>query len=301
VTPTLDAYLAPKPLNTARTYRRAVTSWLDWLGKEPARATPRDARQWAATLAACYRPVTARTKLSACTSFHGWLVENGLARANPFDGITRPRVQRHAASRVLCVAEVRRLNGYLDGARKVNDDDAPPSHLRDRALIGFLLATGRWPSEIESLRWDDLNTQAGQPMLRWAGGVQAIPERIRADLLAWHEAEGWLILPAYYIWRRRQAYNNLPNIGPLDPDGHITAKQIAAIVRRVGRLAGIPDLSPGALRNTYAALHLTTTGDLAGTARALGHASTETLARLVDSPRGAAAMREFGAVLEALR
>lgn len=297
----LDAYLTDRPLNTARTYRRAVASWLDWLGKEPARATPTDARQWAATLAACYRPSTAAAKLSACTGFHGWLVEEGLARANPFEAVTRPHTPRHAASRVLSVAEVRRLNCYLDGARAVEPGDTAPSRLRDRALVNFLLATGRWPSEIAGLRWEDLNVQAGQVMLRWAGGVQAVPERIRADLLIWHEAEGWLILPAYYLWRRRQVYNNLPTVGPLDPDGHITPCQIAAIVRKVGKRAGIPDLSPGALRNTFAALHLTLSGDASATARHLGHASTETLGRLVDSPRGAAAMREFGAVLEALR
>lgn len=300
--PPLDAYLAARPVNTARSYRRSITSWLDWLGKEPARATQRDARQWAATLAACYRPASTAAKLSACASFHSWLVEQGLARANPFEEITRPYTPRHGASRVLSVAEVRRLNGYLDGPFKVLDPvDLPPSRLRDRALVGFLLATGRWPSEIAALRWDDLNTQAGQPMLRWAGGVQAIPEHVHTAILDWHEAEVWLILPAYYLWRRRQLYNNLPTVGPLDPDGHITPAQIAAIVRKVGKRAGIPDLSPGAIRNTFAALHLTTTGDAEATARTLGHTGTETLSRLMDSPRGAAAMREFGAVLEALR
>lgn len=282
MTPPLDAYLAARPANTARTYRRAVTSWLAWLGKEPARATHSDARQWAATLAACYRPSTAAAKLSACTGFHGWLVEQGLARVNPFEEVTRPYTPRHAASRVLSVAEVRRLNGYLGGAQAVEPGDTSPGRLRDRALVGFLLATGRWPSEIAGLRWDDLNTQAGQVMLRWAGGVQAIPARIRAALMDWHEAEGWLILPACYLWRRRMAYNNLPTVGPLDPDGHITPAQITAIVRKVGKRAGIPDLSPGAIRNTFAALHLTTTGDLASTARALGH-TPQTLGRLVES------------------
>lgn len=39
----LDAYLALKPPNTARAYRPAIAGWLAWLGKEPARATQRDA------------------------------------------------------------------------------------------------------------------------------------------------------------------------------------------------------------------------------------------------------------------
>lgn len=182
----------------------------------------------------------------------------------------------------------------------VDPVDAPPGRLRDRALVGFLLASGRWPSEIAGLRWEDTNLQAGQAMLRWAGGVQAVPMHVIASLVDWHEAEGWLIFPAYYLWRRRQLYNNLPTVGPLDPDGHITPSQIAAIVRKVGKRAGIPDLTPGAIRNTFAALHLATTGDMDATARALG-TDAKTLGRLVDSPRGAAAMREFGAVLEALR
>ena len=128
------------------------------MGKEPARATQRDARQWAATLAACYRPASTAAKLSACASFHSWLVEQGLARANPFDGAQRPTVPHYANSAVLTAAEVRRLNSYLDAPplRVLDPADLPPSRLRDRALVGFLLATGRWPSEIAGLRWSNL-------------------------------------------------------------------------------------------------------------------------------------------------
>jgi len=300
VTPPLDAYLAARPVNTARSYRRSITSWLDWLGKEPAHATQRDARQWAATLAACYRPASTAAKLSACASFHSWLVEQGLARANPFDGAQRPTVPHYANSTVLTVAEVRRLNSYLDAPplRVLDPADLPPSRLRDRALVGFLLATGRWPSEIAGLRWSNLLNDGDLWTLE---DHQVIPARSVRNIEDWHRAEDWIIRPGAYLWRRRQTYNNLPTVGPLDPDGHITPCQIAAIVRKVGKRAGIPDLSPGALRNTFAALHLATTGDMDTTARALGHTDTTTLGRLVDSPRGAAAMREFGAVLDALR
>lgn len=298
MTSTLDAYLAPKTLNTARTYRRAIVDWLEWLGKEPARATQRDAAAYAALLASASRPSTAAARLSACKSFHRWLVQQGLARANPFDDAPRPTVPHCAASRVLSASEVRRLNGYLDGPTWLFADDLPPGRLRDRALVGFLLATGRLPSEIAGLRWSDLLSDGDLWTLE---DFQVVPASAVESLLTWHAAEDWLIRPNAYIFRRRIAYNNLPTVGPLDPDGHISPAQITAIVRRVGRAAGIPNLTPTALRNTWAAINLAATGDLDGTARTLGHASAKTLARLVDSPRGAAAVREFGAVLDALR
>jgi integrase len=166
-------------------------------------------------------------------------------------------------------------------------------------LVKFLLHTGRWPSEIVGLRWKDLDNQQGQVMLRWAGGVQALPEHVYADLMIWHEAEGWIIWPHSYLWRRRQGYNNLPSIGPLDPAGHITPQQVTAIVGRVGRAVGI-DLTPGALRNTFAVLFSTVTGDSSEASRILGNRDPKSANRLLQSPKGKAAMTEFSAALGAL-
>lgn len=294
MTPPLDAFLATRPLNTARSYRPAVTAWLAWLGKDPARATAKDAAAYAGHLSATSKPATVSSRLSALASFHRHLMDSGMARANPFEDARPPAALRHANSRVLSVAELRRLTAHLD------EPEPSLSRLRERALVMFLLHTGRWPSEIAPLRWGDLNSQEGQVMLRWAGGVQALPEHVYADLVDWHVAEGWMILPGYYLWRRRQAYNNLPQLaGGLDPAGHIEPPQMTAIVGRVGRALGI-DLTPGALRNTFAVLYSTVTGDPAEASRILGNRDPKSAAKLLKSPKGQAAMTEFSAALGAL-
>jgi len=201
---------------------------------------------------------------------------------------------------VLTVPQLRRLQAHLAGPAVVYPDDVPLGRLRDRALVGFLLSTGRWPAEIAGLRWSDLKEDGtGGHVLRWAGGTQALPVQCYDVLLTWHRAAGWPIEATGYLWRRHLAYNNLPTVGPLDPAGHITAAQITAIVRRIGRQVGI-ELSPGALRNAFATLHSALTGDVERTARALGHAGPSTLGRLLESPKGSAAMIEFGAALAAL-
>lgn len=294
MTPPLDAFLATRPLNTARSYRPAVTAWLAWLGKDPARATPKDAAAYAGHLAATSKPATVSSRLSALASFHRHLVDSGLARANPFETARPPSAVRHSNSRVLSVAELRRLTAYL------SEPELSVRRLRECALVKFLLHTGRWPSEIAPLRWGDLNSQEGQVMLRWAGGVQALPEHVHADLLTWHEAEGWLILPGFHLWRRRQAYNNLPQLSSgLDPAGHITPQRMTTIVGRVGRAVDI-DLTPGALRNTFTVLYSTVTGDSAEASRILGNRDPKSAAKLLRSPKGKAAMAEFSAALGAL-
>lgn len=118
MTPSLDAFLATRPQNTARSYRPAVLAWLDWLGKDPARATATDADPPADPLSDEWRIVG---RLLAASATQRRQLSSRLVAAALGCGTDRARRLRDYAQAV--------LDGLADGAAAVcatNDNEVPP-------------------------------------------------------------------------------------------------------------------------------------------------------------------------------
>ncbi len=209
---------------------------------------------------------SAARAMSAVRGLHRFAAREGLVGADPSRDVRPPSTARRLP-RALGVDEVRRL---LDSA---GTGDHPLS-LRDVALLEFLYGTGARVSEAVGLAVDDLDLDERTVLLRGKGGrsrvvpvggfardaVSAYLVRARPALLARHRGPGG----PHTLFRNARG-------GPLTRQG------AWLILRAAAGRAGLPgDLSPHALRHSYATHLLDGGADVRVVQELLGHASVTT-------------------------
>ncbi len=256
--------------NTVRAYSRDVTAFLDGAAVDDDDAlrsvTLADLRAWLGAVArgGAARSTLARTSASLRTFFR-WCERTGRVEHDPslrLGAPTRhrtlpPVLSQGAAARLLDVAGVAA-------------DDADPIHLRDRAAVELLYATGIRVGELTGLDLDDVDLD--DRVLRVIGKGDK-ERRVPFGVPARDAVRGWLQHgrplvatgssgPALLLGRRgRRA----------DP------RQVREAVHRLlAHVADAPDLGPHGLRHS-AATHLLEGGaDLRMVQELLGHASLAT-------------------------
>ena len=225
-----------------------------------------DLRAWLGVLSrrGAARATIARTSASLRT-FFGWLERTGRIDTDPSLRLSAPSRHRTLPP----VLAQRSAAALLDVAAVAADDD-DPVHLRDRAALELLYATGVRVGELVGLDVDDVDLSAdvlrvvgkGDKERRVPFGVPA-----RRAVLAWL-ADG----------RPRLA---VPESGPallLGRRGRrADQRQIRAVVHSLlHHVPDAPDLGPHGLRHS-AATHLLEGGaDLRMVQELLGHASLAT-------------------------
>ena len=256
--------------HTVRAYLRDVRAFLDEVGADDEEAlkavTLGDLRAWLGVLSrrGVSRATIARASASL-RSFFGWLERTGRVASDPSLRLAAPRRHRTLPP----VLGQRSAAALLDVAAVAADDD-DPVHLRDRAALELLYATGVRVGELVGLDVDDVDLSAnvlrvvgkGDKERRVPFGVPA-----RRAVLAWIE-EGRPRLarpdsgPALLLGRRGRRADQ---------------RQIRAVVHSLLRhVPDAPDLGPHGLRHS-AATHLLEGGaDLRMVQELLGHASLAT-------------------------
>ena len=220
-----------------------------WLGEQA------DAQASRATIA---------RRAAAARTFLGWAEHTGQIATNPAvrlmapkRGSSLPAVLRHdEASRLLDVAAVR-----------ADDDD--PVHVRDRAVLELLYASGIRVGELVGLDLDALDLRERLVRVMGKGSKERIvPFGVPASvsLQAWLDVRPRLVTagsgPALFLGRRGR---------------RVDARQVRAVVHELlAHLPDAPDLGPHGLRHS-AATHLLDGGaDLRMVQELLGHASLAT-------------------------
>ncbi|WP_406833210.1 tyrosine recombinase XerC [Pedococcus sp. KACC 23699] len=226
----------------------------------------RDLRAWLAAQAqsGAARATIARRSAAART-FLGWATRTGRIPVDPSLRLAAPKRGGHLPE-VLRQADATAL---LDVAA-VASDDQDALHLRDRAALELLYASGIRVGELTALDIDDLDLGHGVVRVMGKGGKErTVPFGVPARLAV----EAWLALgrpqvvtgdsgPALLLGRRgRRA----------DP------RQIrAALHALLAHVPDAPDIGPHGLRHS-AATHLLEGGaDLRLVQELLGHASLAT-------------------------
>jgi integrase/recombinase XerC len=228
--------------------------------------TLRDLRSWLAHLAesGAARATIARRSAAART-FLGWATRTGRLPTDPSVRLVAPKRQRHLPG-VLKQAEASAL---LDVAT-VAADDEDPVHLRDRAALELLYASGIRVGELCGLDVDDVDRS--RRVLRVLG--KGAKERtVPVGRPAVRALDRWLADgrprlataasgPALFLGARGRR---------LDPR---TARR--AVHALLAHVPGAPDLGPHGLRHS-AATHLLEGGaDLRSVQELLGHATLAT-------------------------
>jgi len=262
---------------TVRAYRsdldRFATFWERDFGAGSATSTPLahvDSLAVRSYLASLHRARLASRSLarhlSTLRSFFRWACREGHLEKNPARALPSPRLPR-TLPRAMTLPDTERL---------LTAEEDGPFPERDRALFELLYATGLRVSEAAGLDLEDVDFTAR--VLRVVG--KGNKERIApfgeeaGDALAAY-------LPARGERRRGSRAAEADDDGePLfvnSRGGRLTTRSMARLLKRRLRAAGLPaEISPHALRHSFATHLLEAGADLRAIQELLGHASLST-------------------------
>lgn len=225
-----------------------------------------DLRAWLAEMdAAGAGRATLARRAAAARSFFTWALREGIVSTHPALRLSAPRRQQHLPA----VLRQQQASDLLDIAA-VAADDADPIHLRNRAMLELLYASGIRVSELVGLDIDDLDHD--QRLLRVIGKGDK-ERRVPYGIPAQEALDEWLVRgrpqlvlstsgAAVFLGRRGRR---------VDP------RQVREVVHQLlAHVEHAPDVGPHGLRHS-AATHLLEGGaDLRMVQELLGHASLST-------------------------
>jgi integrase/recombinase XerD len=277
--------------HTRAAYLRDLAQWAGWLaghGVPLLEADETAAAMWARHLeGAGVKHSTAARKLTAVSSFYGWCARRGHVRANPVAGLPRPAVDYDTSATPGLTRD--QAVALLEAA----DSDAGPQAARTAALVATLLYTGARVSELLGADIEDLGTDRGHRVVRVrrkGGKIQALAlpapaaGRIDAYLAGRDDVTALPAVPGSAGAPRRRV------LFATGTGARMYRAEVRALLRRLGRAAGLPEeltgsLSPHAMRHAFATLNLDAGASLRDLQDAMGHASPRTTRRY-DRSRG---------------
>ena len=256
-------------------FGRALATWRGLEETDPALAgAVRDAdrydiRRFLAELADLgLDNATLARKLSALTSFYGWLTRQGAIAAPPTDLVSSPR-QKKRLPDILSQAEMFAL------LEQAFEDEALGA--RDRALFELLYATGLRVAETVSLSWRSFSPD--MDLLRVMGKrrkerIVPVTQAAVTALRTYHDGL-WFDLKTGGDGMKSGEAVFLNYRG-----GRLSARSVRRIVDKYALKAGmIRKIHPHLFRHSFAT-HLLSAGcDLRSIQELLGHASLQTTQR----------------------
>lgn len=256
---------------TVRAYGAHLESYLSWVDAEGAdglHPTARDVRSYLAGLRdrGC-APRTVSAHLSALKSLYRWMSLQGIAPSEVVTACAAPKLDR-PLPHVLTMSQV-------DDLLSVPDTETPEG-LRDAVMLELFLATGARISELARLDVADIDIAQGEVHLFGKGSKERIvPIYPRAVVLV----RRYLASSRPVLLARLKASCTRP-VGALFISSTGRPMNDAALRYRfdvLKRSAGIPsDITPHAMRHTFASELLGGGADLRSVQELLGHASLST-------------------------
>lgn len=210
-------------------------------------------------------PATYNQRLAILSSFYAFARKHGyLAAENPIALVERRPIQGYAGAIPLDPAMVRRRMKAIDRAEL--------GGMRDYALLGVLLHTGRRLAEVAALNWGSIQTADQQVTLRFArtkGGkvmLDTLPVQVGRALLTW--------LHAFYGPQLGDLALSAPLWVSLSPNSYGRALSNQAIGVICAQRIGVSKVH--ALRHTFARTMEEAGAKVSEIQARLGHASLAT-------------------------
>ena len=200
-------------------------------------------------------PKTLARRLSAIRSFYRFLLREGLARANPADGVRAPRAGR-------------RLPNVLDADEMASFLDLPEGGgiaARDRAMLELFYSSALRLSELTALRWGQVDLDEGLVRVDGKGGrTRIVPV-------------GGQAREALRAWRAETAGDVAGPVFPGRGGAPISPRAVQARMKLLAQRQGLwKRVHPHLMRHSCASHLLESSGDLRGVQEMLGHADIAT-------------------------
>lgn len=258
-----------RSVETRRAYARALEDLLATSGALIWEITRTDVMRWVRAMETRgYAPSTINQRLAGASSFYRFCVEDYIIRGpdgrqvplhdhNPASGkALRPTVELYGKAAWLTADEARAFLRAIPRTTLVGQ--------RNFALLLGYLLLGRRNSEWRTVRWSDLERYGQQIFLRWAGKGKT-DQRLEVPLPVWNAVSEFLraagrlelIQPTDYLFvPLSRAGKPAPAGGEIHPNRPLSSHEVARIVKRVCRLAGLEakHITPHSLRHTGAML-----------------------------------------------
>jgi integrase/recombinase XerC len=258
--------------HTLKAYLADLAQYAAYLAERSAPLVPSSpalVRGFIASTAPGAGPVSLARKLSAVRSFYRYLVKEGLASTNPARAVASPKQPRRLPE-VLPEEEAAALV-------EAPTADGAPLHLRDRAFLELLYASGLRVSELTGL--DVKGVDLAQGLVRVVGKrrkERLVPiGRPAREALARYLATARPVLAAR-PGRRAGGEALFLNFR----GGRLTGRSVARLIDGWVKQVGLPrHVHPHVLRHCFATHLLSNGADLRGIQELLGHASLSTTQR----------------------
>ena len=199
--------------------------------------------------------------ITALRGFFKFLLSEGRIGSDPSEHLQTPR-------------QWKSIPHFLGRAQVDALLDAPPpdkpTGIRDRAMLQLLYASGLRVSELCKVRTADLNRQLGVLAVVGKGDKQRVVPVGKTALAA---IASWLEIGRQALMKTRSS----PYLFVTARGGPMTRQSFWNLIRNHGKRVGIfHDLSPHALRHSFATHLLEGGADLRSVQTMLGHADIET-------------------------
>lgn len=209
-----------------------------------------------------YASTTIARKIAAIKSFFHYLHAQGLLDSDPTQTLDTPRIDK-TLPRSLSHSEIL---GLLEHAAT----SKAPEDVRDNAMLRLLYATGLRVSELVALNLDDVDLSSGYVRCVSRSGRERIipldPETVRAQ-------EEYITSARNALIRRTDERALFVN----HRGDRLTRQGFWLILKEHARLAGLSDdITPQALRHSFAVRLLGDNTDLRAIQELLGHANIAT-------------------------
>ncbi|MCU1266610.1 MAG: Site-specific recombinase XerD [Acidobacteria bacterium] len=223
-------------------------------------------REWMATLhSAQKKKSSVARKLAALRTFFQFLVREGVVELNPAKLVSTPRLEKKLPKHL----------SVEDAIRFIETPDLETDlGRRDRAMLELLYATGVRVSELTKLNVHDIDFNNKL--------IRVIGKRRKERIVPFGDPSQEALLN--YLAIRAQFLNQAP-VSLREPEAlflnyqgtRITTRSVGRMVEKYIRVcAGMHDLSPHALRHSFATHLLDSGADLRDIQELLGHARLST-------------------------
>jgi len=255
--------------HTADSYRFDMVEFSRFCGKniDPAAITGDRVQAFVGSLYPVNASASVARKLSAIRTFFRFLRREKIIAADPVAGIVSPRLGRHIPS-FLTVDEVFALL------------EAPAAtdrfQRRDRAMLEMLYATGMRVSELVGCNLDDIDLAAEMVRVRGKGNKERLIPfgRMAGEMLERYRPERDSLIAAR-IQRGREPERAALFLN--GQGGRLSARSVERSIQMYGLRAGIGvEVTPHALRHSFATHLLEMGADLRTVQELLGHVSLST-------------------------
>ena len=257
----------------------AVTSFFDFVGRDPGEVTPGDVSRWRAEMEGRgLKPATVYARVSRVSAFYRWLLADPqLSRFIPTNPAAqaRPRYPRPYQSESTKALSDEEMNALLAVARRLAESGSVVGK-RDYALLLFYLLTGLRRSEVIGLRGNDLELKDGALIIKYRRKGGKFTAREVSEPGAYEALRDYLRAAGRenVLGSERPLWTRHDRAG--SPGAPLTSRAFIENLKGYAREAGLAHVHLHQTRHTYARIVAEETGSFVEAQEALDHENLAT-------------------------